>query len=124
MKSHVSMVRKICIVTGQEYDTGEILLDRRMKDSLEETTVVGYGFAPEIQEQLDKGYTVLVEADPEKSTGNTPDTVYRTGRYCFVENEVARKLFNSLTKENRIAYIEPGAYEWLIELVQLKKEEE
>lgn len=110
-KSYVSMEQKVCIATGKTYDTGTILMDRRLQDSMDRNTVTGYGFCPEVQEKLDEGYIVLVEADPEKSIGNTPDTVWRTGRIAYIRKEIADKAFNVTI--NKIAYIEPQVFNLL-----------
>ena len=45
-KSHVSMERRVCRVCGREYDTGAILLDRRLKKSMDRHTLTGGGFMP------------------------------------------------------------------------------
>ena len=39
-KSHVSMEQHRCIVCGQDYDTGAILLDKRMRQAVNEITHV------------------------------------------------------------------------------------
>lgn len=41
MKSHVGMESKISIVCGQQYDTGAILLDRQLRESLDQHNVTG-----------------------------------------------------------------------------------
>lgn len=65
-KSYVSLETKICPATG-------------------------YQFSPEVQEQLDKGFVVLVECDPEKSVGNTPDTVWRTGNITYLKKRYCQR---------------------------------
>jgi len=42
MKSHVGMEQKVCPVCGQAFDTGVILLDKRLRNSLERKTVTGW----------------------------------------------------------------------------------
>lgn len=42
-KSYVSMEQNVCAVCGKTFDTGSILLDRRMQDSMERHTVTDWG---------------------------------------------------------------------------------
>ncbi len=46
-KSHVSLERRICLVCGVVYDTGSILLDKRMRASLVRYTTTGWACAPD-----------------------------------------------------------------------------
>lgn len=116
MKSHVSIAQKVCIVTGETFDSGEILFDRRLKDSMEKHTITGYGIKPEIQEKIDEGFVVLIEADPEKSEGNTPDKVYRTGNYVFLKKEVSDEIFNVKIKD--VAYLEIEAFQHIKSMIE------
>jgi len=68
MKSHVGMEQKVCPVCGTAFDTGTILLDKRLRNSLERKTVTGWDLCPEHAKLWKKGYIALVECDPEKST--------------------------------------------------------
>ena len=42
-KSYVSMEQHECVACGTRYDTGVILLGRRLKASMEDKTVTGLG---------------------------------------------------------------------------------
>jgi len=90
-KSHVSLVQKICIVTGRPFETNELLFDKRLEKSLDKHTIVGYGVSPEIQEKFDEGYMALVEIDETRSIVKDNvsglEDVYRTGRFAFVKKE-------------------------------------
>ena len=98
-KSHVSMEQHRCIVCGQEYDTGAILLDRRLRDSLERTTLTGNGLCPEHEQLHDDGYVALVECDQERTRtdGDTvkPENAYRTGNIAHVRRSVWPHIFDS-----------------------------
>ena len=48
-KSHVSLERHVCLVCGVAYDTGSILLDKRLRQSLERYTTTGWGLCAEHQ---------------------------------------------------------------------------
>ena len=103
-KSHVSLEQKICKVTGMPYDTDSLLLDRRLKNSLERHTITGWGISPEVQKHLDNGFVALVEIDPEKSDklpdGNiAPSGAYRLGRIIYMRKEVAEQMINVPIKE-------------------------
>ena len=45
-KSHVGMEQNVCPVCGKAFDTGTILLDRRLRNSLERKTVTGWSLCP------------------------------------------------------------------------------
>jgi len=114
------MEQKVCIATGKTYDTNTILMDRTLQDSMDRNTVTGYRFCPEVQEKINGGYVVLVEADSEKSTGNTPDTVYRTGRVVYLRKEIASRMFN--VPVNKMAYIKPQVFGLLQSMIQDEEE--
>lgn len=97
-KSHVSMQMKICLVCCNKYSAA-ILLDRRMKDSLEPETVTGWGLCEEHKKLFDDGYIALIGIDESKSTikanGNiTAEDAYRTGNVCHVRYPVLQGFFN------------------------------
>lgn len=99
MKSHVSMEQRVCPVCGVAFDTGSILLDKRLKQSMERKTTTGWSFCPEHQARREEGYVALVEVDEAKSTrrpdGNfDPGDVWRTGQIVHVRRAVADRLFD------------------------------
>lgn len=116
-KSHVGMEYKICPVTGKEFEVG-ILLDRRLKKSLERKNVTGFAYSPEVQAQFDKGYVALVEIDESKSTSKEGtakmEDAYRTGRLCYLKDEVAKNIFGDKIKE--MNYISEEIFEKLVKL--------
>lgn len=46
-KSHVSLERRVCLVCGTHFDTGSLLLDKRLRQSLERYTTTGWGLCAE-----------------------------------------------------------------------------
>ena len=64
-KSHVSLEQHVCLVCGTRFDTGAILLDRRLRASMERHTATGWGLCPEHQKLSDEGFVALVECDPQ-----------------------------------------------------------
>lgn len=93
-KSHVSMEQHICKVCGHTYDTGNILLDKRLRESMETHTVTGAGLCPDHQKLYDEGFVALVGVDESKSrvgAGGTikPEDAYRTGEVAHIRREAA-----------------------------------
>ena len=84
-KSHVSIEQHICLVCGAAFETGSILLDRRLRAIMEHHTKTGWGLCPEHQKLADDGFVALVECDPQRSGSQAdgrmkPEQAYRTGR--------------------------------------------
>ena len=106
-KSHVSMEQNQCFICLTIFETGNILLDRRLKQSMEQCTVTGYGICPECQKLQDDGYVALIVA----SEGNTSN---RTGQYLFLKKEVAVHLFNNPFDKN-IGFIDGQLFDQIQE---------
>lgn len=122
-KSHVSIEQKICKVTGKPYETNGLLLDRRMKDSLEHHTVTGWGISPEVQQKFDEGFFVLVVCDESKSdktpNGNIkPEGAYRLGEIVYLKEKAFFEIFNvpKETMSKRICFIGQDLYKFLQKL--------
>ena len=115
-KSHVSIGQLLCICTGQLFDSGEILLDKRLEKSLEHKTTTGWGISPEPQEHIDKGFVVLVGIDPEKSEvvddGIAPEGAHRTGDIAYMKKEAFMMMFN-LDVCKDVNFVEDGVIEHL-----------
>lgn len=115
-KSHVSMEQVICVVCGKPYDTGAILLDRRLRDSMEPKTVTGWGMCPEHDEMRSKGYVALVAVDEKRSrkdrrlpaSPNTmrPEDAYRTGDIAHVRATRWPDIFDTPVPEKMVAFVE------------------
>src|SRR5687768_7532768 len=93
-KSYVSLEQGACLVCGRPYDTGSILFDLRLRESMERHTITGWGLCPEDLLLHEQGYVALVECDPEKSgnprEGDTvlPGNAYRTGPVAHLKREM------------------------------------
>ena len=124
-KSHVSLERHVCLVCAAEYDTGSILLDKRLRPTLERYTTTGWGLCSEHQKMYDDGFIALVECDPEKS-GNPsaadlvkPGQAYRTGRIAHLKREVVARVFNVPIKPDLpCVFVEPAVIEKLQAMVR------
>ena len=121
-KSYVSIAQEVCFVTGNLYDSGEILIDKRMENSMEHKTTVGMGICPEVEELFDKGYVALIEVDSAKSgSGNdkelSPKDAYRTGNIAYLKRDVLKELFTMpLEDSQNIVYIDEKTFQHLVEL--------
>ena len=121
-KSYVSIAQKVCIVTGNLYDSGEILMDKRLENSMEHKTTVGMGVCPEVEKLFNKGYVALIEVDSAKSgSGNdkklSPKDAYRTGNFAYLKRDVFKELFTvPLEDSQNIVYIDEKTFQHLVEL--------
>ena len=98
-KSFVSIEKQVCLVTGEVFETNSLLMDMRLKNSLERSTVTGWGISPAIQLKLNEGYIAFVVIDESKSkktSGGTikPEDAYRLGKYFLMKRTVAEQLLS------------------------------
>lgn len=117
-KSHVSLERHLCLVCGTAFDTGAILLDKRLRPSLEHYTTTGWGLCPEHQRLFDQGFVALVECDPQRSGSSSgmlkPERAYRTGKLAHLRREVFGKVFNvPIADKQPCIFVEPGVLDKL-----------
>lgn len=103
-RSHVSMEQHLCIVCGKPYDTGAILLDKRLRQSLERTTLTGSGLCPEHDKLHKDGFLALVGVDPTKSAEKNgrmqQEDAYRTGTVMHIKREAAKRILVNVPDEN------------------------
>ena len=123
-KSHVSLEQHVCLVCGKAFDTGTILLDKRLRASMERHTKTGWGLCPEHQKLSDDGFVALVECDPQRSgspAGSArvkPDQAYRTGRLAPVRRTVFAQVFNvSIDDKQTCVFVELGVIDQLQSMV-------
>jgi hypothetical protein len=123
-KSHVSLEHHVCLVCGTAFDTGNILLDKRLRASLERHTSTGWGLCDEHRRLFDEGFVALVECDPERSGKPTgadhlkPEAAYRTGRLAHLKREAFAGVFNvPLAADQPCVFVEPGVIERLQAMV-------
>lgn len=55
-KSHVSLERHLSLVCGVAYDTGNLLLDKRLRQSMGRYTTTGWGLCARHQKLSDDFY--------------------------------------------------------------------
>lgn len=118
-KSHVSLEQHVCMVCGAAFDTGNLLLDRRLRASLERHTKTGWGLCPAHQKMADEGFVALVECDPQRSGVSDagrmkPEQAYRTGRLAHLRRAVFAQVFNvPIANAQACVFVEPGVIEQL-----------
>ena len=119
-KSHVSLEQHVCLVCGVRFDTGAILLDRRLRASMERHTATGWGLCPEHQKLSDEGFVALVECDPQRSGSPAgggrvkPEQAYRTGRLAHLKREAFAQVFDvPIAADQPCVFVEPGVIEQL-----------
>lgn len=117
-KSHVSLEQHVCLVCGTRFDTGAILLDKRLRPSMKHHTATGWGLCPEHQKLSDDGFVALVECDPQRSGASAgaarmkPEQAHRTGRLAHVKREAFALVFNVPIKTDPVCvFVEPGVIE-------------
>ncbi|MFT4077471.1 MAG: ATPase [Asticcacaulis sp.] len=118
-KSFVSMEQRACLICGIMFDTGSLLLDKRLRASMERHTTTGWGLCPEHQTLADDGFVALIECDPHRSgsTANerlTPENAYRTGRVAHLRRAVWRDIFNvALADTEACVFVEQAVIDHL-----------
>lgn len=123
-KSHVSIEKHQCIVCGKLFDTGAILLDRRIKASMEICTITDYGLCPEDQTKFNEGFVALIECDEQKSQVSDstqsvkPEDVYRTGVVAHLKRNVLAHLFNvAISDSTPVIFVSQGVIEQLQSMI-------
>ena len=121
-KSHVSLEQHVCLVCGMALDTGAILLDKRLRASLEHHTTTGWGLCAEHQKLADEGFVALIECDPQRSGSPgarlNPEQAYRTGRLVHIKRHVFAAAFNlPIDADQPCVFVEPGVIEQLQAMV-------
>lgn len=110
-KSYVSLEQRVCGVCGHPYDTGCLLLDKRLQQSMEHYTVTGWGMCPACQKLHDDGYVALVEVDNapagHESTLKQQDA-NRTGQIAHVRRTVADRIFNIALGDTPLVFVDKG----------------
>ena len=82
------------------FDTGSILLDRRLNASMQHHTTTSWGLCAEYQKLFDEGFIALIECHPQRSgspSGSDRQKLgqaYRTGRQAHLKGDVFAVMFN------------------------------
>jgi hypothetical protein len=102
-KSHVTMERLMCIVCGKEFDSGNLLLDTRMRKQFDKHTTTGYGLCEEHKKLHEDGYLALIVCDESKSKpvgdGLKNEDAHRTGEIIHIRRTAFKKIFTGVSAE-------------------------
>ena len=93
---------EICIVCGEEM--GIALLGNGIKGQAPHHICTG-GVCDNCKKIIDEGGCFIIE------DGSDQKNPYRTGRYCAIKKEAAKKMFG---QEHNIVYMEESAYNLII----------
>ena len=119
-KSFVTIVDKICIVTGKQFHANELMMDLRLKDSFDKHTLTGYGISPEVQEKLDDNYIALIGFDASLTTPNPElaSDFYRTGDVAYLKSNVFEDIFTVELPKDKFTFVEKEVIDYLQTLQQ------
>lgn len=132
-KSHVSMEQRQCIVCTKIFDTNSILLDKRLRNSMEKYTITGTGLCPDHKDLYNKGFIALVGVDPvkskmfEKTKTLKNEDAYRTGTVAHIKAKAWCRITEEPIHRDSEGKMIPMYYveeEVLTRLNQLAKEAE
>jgi hypothetical protein len=95
-KSYVTLEQNVCVVCAVLFDTGAVLLNKRLRPVFEHTTITDWGLCPKCTELHAQGYVALVEAKAPANGAETinPVDVIRTGRVAFIRRSAWEKIFD------------------------------
>ena len=115
-KSFVSIEKKQCPVCGTLHDVG-ILLDRRLRDSMEQSTVTGYDLCPKHKELHEKGFIALVvpAVPPAEGVTRLKIETARSGKYLHIKRDVLKDILVNIPAErieHPMLFIAEDAFNW------------
>lgn len=106
-KSHVGMGFKICPICYAKHDE-VVLLDKRLKDSLERDNFMGFDLCPE-HEAMREEYVALVEVTNNACHNLEPEDAKTTGRVAHVKRTAIGQIFNvQFPADMPMCYVEVG----------------
>lgn len=117
MKSHVGLGYSHCPVCLEITDE-VVLLDKRLKDTLEKDNFMGWKPCSVHEQQFNEGYIALVE-----TTSNNPSQLNdkgRTGNFAMIRKGAFDHIFNIATTP-KIVFIDPEAFKQLQEIAANSK---
>lgn len=117
MKSYVTLEQNICIVCGKAFDTGALLMDRRLRDRFEHKTITDWGMCPDDASKKAEGYIALIGCRNTKSGATLdPKTADRNGVIIHVRKEAFENIFDIPVPPQGIACIDEGGIAYLTKL--------
>ena len=128
-KSYVSVENKICPVCMKQHEHNcGVLLDTRLKSSLERTTTTGYSLCEEHERLYNEGYIALIGIDETKSDfidGDMnkldPRNIYRTGVIMHMRKEFFDGMFD-IKVDGPFVHVQQEVIERLQKMIESQKE--
>jgi len=121
-KSYVTLEQAVCPICAETKDTGNLLLDRRMRDTFEHKTTTGVDICPDCQKMIDDGYIALVGADEKQSVISHDNRIkvedaFRLAEYLWIKRHVAVQIFDTEFGEHPFVFIDQEAIDKVKEIV-------
>lgn len=123
-KSYVTLEQHQCLVCGDVFDTGSLLLDKQLMNKFESKTVTDRALCPKHKKVYDDNYIALIEINPpsRKSDHIDFESASRTGEVAFVRKPSYVKLFGPVGDKkdfkDAIVFVEKGIIAKLQEMVE------
>ena len=123
-KSYVSLERQICIVCGKSFNTGGLLIDKRLKASMKKYTNTGMGMCPHDEQRKKDGYIGLIGCfnsvgkDGSKEERLTSSKAKRSGRVVHLKILAFKRIICVPTPENSVCFIEDEGIDKILGLVK------
>ncbi len=124
-KSHVSLEQHQCPVCCDRFDTGAVLLDRRLRPIFGRETVTGHSLCPQCDKLRAADYVAIIEVKQptprQLAQGSVAQKdIVRTGRVAHVRRAVIPQIFNCpISDEQYMAVIDEQGFELLITASEL-----
>ena len=122
MKSHVGLGYNVCPICYQKHNE-VVLLDKRLKNSLERDNFLGFEICPE-HKAMEKEYVGLVVVKNDISVAKlTPKNAEPTGNYAMLRREAAKHLLKIDASKLPLFYIDQTVFNMLIDMEKQANEE-
>lgn len=108
VKSFVSMEQHQCPVCLKCFDTGNILMDKKVRPKFDQRTVTDFEMCDEHKKMRDDGFIALIELTRAPVTGENALTVPRTGNLAHFKTTAWPSVFNVPPPKGGVAVIEVG----------------
>ena len=119
-KSYVTLEQHACPVCLKTFDTGNLLLDDKLRDVFKKYTVTGYELCEEHKKVVEDGYVILVEVRERPQKGQDP---YRTGNTAYLKRHVAKDIFPDMDVQD-VAFVEIGVLDKLREMLVVQDDKD
>ena len=116
-KSYVTMAQHICPICGQVHETGELLLDKRLREVFDRHTITGWGMCPKCHEKVDEGYVAFVELAQEPNEDH--NSIQPTGRYAWLRRSILPELLGERAETvQEMSFVDAGFMNALVNLYE------